>query len=102
MPHIKLQYHSDDPWTPTDLIEWARREEASSRVSSTGGASDSLDANTRLMGVLDMYEGQIERLEERVQSQEEEITRLRQLLNSQGKSALLPFTHLFGSDSNVL
>ena len=85
MPHIKLQYDSDDPWTKTDLIEWAKMMEA----SSADQASDPPNVNAKLTNFLDAYEEDIERLKETVRSQEAEIIRLKQQLARNGTSALL-------------
>ena len=90
MPHIKLQYHLDDPWTKTDLIEFTKMMEGSSgNVPSTGLASDSADVNEKLRSIIGTYEEDIERLQGMVRSQEAEIARLKQLLNRDGTSALL-------------
>ena len=88
MPHIRLEYHPDDPWTTTDLIELTKEEEASSgSVPSSGRASDSPDVNTKLRMLVDTYEQDIERLQETVRSQEGEIHRLKQLLKREGTSS---------------
>ena len=90
MPHIKLQYNSDDPWTKTDLIEWAKMMETSSQnVPSADRASPNADANVKLRRFLDAQEEDIERLEETVQWQKAEIIRLQQLLTRNGTSVLL-------------
>ena len=89
MPHLRLQYNADDPWTKTDLIEWAKREE-----TSAGGASDFADVNAKLIDVLDTYEADIKRLQETVLSQEAEISTLQQLLNDERTLAFLSLTLL--------
>ena len=87
MPHIRLEYHPDDPWTTTDLIELTTVEETSSSgVPSSGRASDAPDVNSKLRTLIDTYEHDIERLQETVRSQEEEIYRLKQLLEREGTS----------------
>lgn len=96
MPHFRLQYNPDDPWTKTDLIEWAEREEASSRgVPSTGGASGFPDVNAKLYDVLDTYEEDIKRLQETIRSQEAEINRLQQLLDDERTLAFLSLMLLY-------
>ena len=88
MPHIKLEYHPNDPWTMTDLIEWARMEELSSRgVPSSGRDSDAPDVNAKLRRLLGTYEEDIGRLRETIRLQEEEIQGLRQLLKREGTSS---------------
>ena len=88
MPHIRLEYHPDDPWTTTDLIEFTKMEEASSGgVPSTGRVPDSPDASEKLRKLVDMYEQDIGRLQETVRLQEEEIHKLKQLLKREGTSS---------------
>ena len=93
MPHIKLQYNPGDPWTRTDLIEWAKQEAASpGGVTSTGHSSDSPDVNARVRDIIDRYDAEIEHLEETIRSQQEEINRLKRLLNSEGMCIILLIT----------
>ena len=93
MPHVKLAYHPDDPWTTTDVIEFARMEEASSRsVPSTAQVSDAPNVNEKLRTLLGTYEEDIERLEETVRWQKEEIRRLQQLLKHEGTSSFFSLT----------
>ena len=70
-------------------------EEASSHgVPSAGGDSHSARVNEKLRSVLETYEGDIERLQETVRSQAEEIARLKQLLNHNGTFvSSLPSSH---------
>ena len=88
MSHIRLQYHTDDPWTKTDLIEMAKMEEASS--SGAGRDFDSAHVNEKLISLAETYDEELKRLRETVRSQEEEIARLKQLLNRNGTSVRDP------------
>ena len=96
MPHIKLQYNPGDPWSRTDLVEWAKQEAASpGGMTSTGHPSDLLVAKAEMRRIVNGYEAHIEHLEEIVRSQQEEINGLKELLKSEGMSLFLRIALLY-------